>query len=517
MNKNFIDYSKSEKAVILLIVIFMIVILVIGTIVGLVSLDILKFDYSNIESNNSSLISSNIDVSSDNSHTSTSSATNIVENQNTSTVNSNESYSESSLESTISSEQMVQTDISDTPTVTVAAPVAEGVFVVGGYCSINTDYILVSGNGVTSTKIIPYDGLDKKYFLGQVKYSKSCFISVYEKDVGKNISSKITRYIEYESGMPNYMFSNEYSPVIGKNSFMHFSSALVAYSLDTSKVQNDFMEQGKRRIKEIVDLANSVGAEPIFLIIPSSAAIYPETVPDGYSKTNGVSIFEAFNNIATSFGAKVIYPLETMSEHKNDGVGYQLYQHTDSHWSTYGSYWGLYDMFKYISNKFPNAEPRTLNQMGFYTKEMDGGDALFNYPVDGFEKASTDRKTRITKIKELTTLYSLKMPTNTLQEVYHNNTALYLNEANAYQYNFTNSNGSGLPTAVILRDSFSKVSFDMINDRFSKVWWNRFARYDLPTSLVTQNRPDYLIYLFSDRNLLKLLVGNSNASIMNLW
>ena len=132
--------------------------------------------------------------------------------------------------------------------------------------------------------------------------------------------------------------------------------------------------QGKTHHKNMIYAADEVGAETIFLIIPSSADIYPETVPDNYTKASGERLYEAFTKIAESYGAKVIYPLDTMKKHKNDGVGYQLYQNTDSHWSTYGSYWGTYDMLNYIAKKYPAAKPRTLSEMKFYTKELCAGD-----------------------------------------------------------------------------------------------------------------------------------------------
>ncbi len=405
---------------------------------------------------------------------------------------------------------------SESPIVTIKAPVAEGVYVIGGYCSKNTEYISVSGASSDSAKIIPYDGKDKKYFLAQVNYKSAGMITVSAKEKGKEESNPSYEFIIASDGMDNYMFRNQYAPIMGKNSQMHFSSALLSYTLDFSTKKTSFIDKGHSSIERIVSLAESVGAEPIFLIIPSSAEIYPETVPDGYTKTSGESLYEVFKAVAEQSGAKVIYPLETMKKHKNDGVGYQLYQHTDSHWSTYGAYWGCYDLFKHISKNYPAAAPRTLSEMGFYLTEMDAGDGVFNYPENtGFEPASEDRRTRVTKMRELTSLYSLKMPSETLKAVYHNNSALYLGNQNEAAATVINKNGKGLPGAVIMRDSFSKVSYDMMNDRFSRVDWGQFDNYDLPYKAVSESRPDYLIYLYSERNLLKLLVEDKNFDIMN--
>ncbi|MBE6782066.1 MAG: hypothetical protein E7540_05055 [Ruminococcaceae bacterium] len=402
-------------------------------------------------------------------------------------------------------------------TVTATATVATGVCVVTGYCSQNTEKIVVSGDNVSTTEFVPFSGKDKKYFMGQVKFTASSGMTFSAVDKGGNKLAYAAEYVYYSPLQSNLMYTGEYVPVFGKNSRIHFYSALLSYSLSTSNFTDSMKNTAENNIDRIVSVAKNAGAEPIFLIIPTSADIYPETLPSGFSEAKGDRLFDEFKRIAESKGAKVIYPLSTMKAHKNDGVGYQLYQHTDSHWSTYGAYWGTYDLFNYISKKFPKAKPRTLKEMGFYTVEMNGGDALFNLPNGlAFEK---DRKSGLvpnSKIRELTTLYSLEMPTSTLKDVYHSNSALYLSEDNASAAIVGNNKGDGLPTAVIMRDSFGKVSYDMMNDRFKTVYWGEFDNYVFPYDTIVNANPDYVIYMYSERNLLKIMLGNSNATMLNL-
>lgn len=410
-----------------------------------------------------------------------------------------------------------ENNLSQMPTVTVSTQVGDGVCVVAGYCSKNTEKITISGTNVTKTETVPFAGKDKKYFITQVRYTAATNLNVTAKEKNKTVSEPSTAYVGYSWMSENYMYAGEYTPVIGKNGQMHFYSALLSYSLNANKLSNNMDSIAYMNISQIVESANSVGAETIFLVIPSSADIYPETVPSDFKKASGERLYERFSKIATDCGAKVIYPLNTMKKHSNDGVGYQLYQHTDSHWSTYGAYWGTYDLLQHISKSFPKAKPRTLSEMGFYTAEMHGGDALFNFPrYIGFENNPSEGVTNVTGIKELTTLYSLKMPTSTLKRVYHNNNGLYLTEDNAYAATENNPNGSGLPTALIMRDSFGKVSYDMLNDRFKTVYWGEFNNYNLPIDMIESEKLDYVIYLYSERNLLKIMMNSSDASVLNL-
>ncbi len=404
------------------------------------------------------------------------------------------------------------------PTVTVASQVGNGVFIVAGYCSMNTEKIIISGQGLETVETVPFDGEDKRYFMTQVPSIFSTEIEVKAVETGVKEPAFTTARINHIQMKENYMYKGQYSPVIGLNGQTHYYSALLSYSLTTDKVTPTMSDIAYRNITEIVNTSKALGAKKtIFLVIPSSADVYPETVPSDFKKANGERLYERFSKIATDCGAEVIYPLDTMKAHTNDGKGFQIYQHTDSHWSTYGAYWGTYDLFNIIAKDFPQAKPRTVSQMGFYTTEMHGGDTLFSFPKEArFEEYYSDKTTRVTKIMELTTRYNLKMPTSTLNSVYTSNKCLYLSEENSAAAKETNPNGEGLPTALIMRDSFGKVSYDMMNDRFSTVYWGEFNNYNMPLDLVGTDKLDYVIYLYSERNLLKIMLNDADVSMLNL-
>ena len=429
------------------------------------------------------------------------------------TVNSQDSSV--NISSTTSNDDVVK--VLEKPTVTVTSQVGNGVFVVAGYCSLDTDKIIISGSNASEVVTTPFLGKDKKYFISQVSYTAGTDVEV--KALGKDglLSDSVNTYIGYSYMKQEYMYKGEYAPVFGKDGQTHYYSALLSYSLTTANLTDQMANIGNQSVADIVKQGNKLGAETIFVVIPSSADIYPETVPDNFSEATGERLYERFEKIAAQNGAKVIYPIDTMKQHANDGDGYQIYQHTDSHWSTYGAYWGTYDLFSYIAKSFPNAKPRTLAEMDFYTKEFYGGDALFSFPKElKFENYYGDKTTQVTKIKELSNLYNLSMPTNTLSTVYNGGHGLYLNDDNAKSKKEVNPNGNGLPTALIMRDSFSKVAYDMINDRFSTVYWGEFNNYNMPLDIVDTNKVDYIIYLYSERNLLKVMMNTADATILGL-
>ena len=406
------------------------------------------------------------------------------------------------------------------PNVTICTRVAADVYIVGGTCSNATEYISVSGNNVTPTKITPVKGQNQKYFTGQVKIGAGAAIEIQAKETGKDLSSKIVRTASVNQNQNNLMTNSDYAVVFGSQSRAHYYSSILTYT-KSELLDNNEKEYAKMNMQNVVSAAKSTGAEVIYLVVPSSAAVYPETVPGEYKAASGETLYKTFKNIAESTGAKVIYPLDVFQSHKNDGEGFKIYSNTDSHWTTYGAYWGVHSLMNYISAKHPSAKPRTTAEMGFYTAELYGGDMLFSFgDGKGFENysqaAATNGATSITGINELTTLYKLKMPTDTLSKITRGKKSVYLTKDNQYAKTETNSAGTGLPSAIVVRDSFGRTAYDMVNDRFSKVRWLDEGDYTSVINEISSTKPNYVIYIVSERNLHKVMFNNKDIQLINL-
>lgn len=439
----------------------------------------------------------------------TSSGAQVTDNSSVTSSDISSVNSNSSVESNTSSEQNQDQNNSAVPKVTLCSQVADNIYIVGGVCSKNTEYISIGGEGVEVSKITPAKGERNSYFIAQVKIYKNTSIEVQSKENGKDLSRAVFKYATISAGMKNLMTENDYKPVFGLDSRMHFYSAILSYT-KSNFISNAEKANAKNNISNTVSAANDVGAEVIYLVVPSSAAVYPETLPSEYKKATGETLYSVFKSLAEESGAKVIYPIELMTSHKNDGDGYKIYSHTDSHWTTYGAYWGVNALMSYISGEYPSAAPRTVQEMGFYTTELYGGDSLFSFGENsGFESYvlanTTNGKTKVTEIKELTTLYNLKMPTDTLSVITRGKKSIYLTKDNQASKTEINSNGSGLPSAVVVRDSFGRTAYDMINDRFSKVAWRAENDYSSIESFIYENQPNYVIYIISERNLHKVM------------
>ncbi len=484
---------------------------------------------TNANDNTSSLSSTTLDeITIDNSlsnnnnekpdNTSSQQTVSDNDNSNNNSQNTDSNITSSNLDApsnNTSSQEKPNSNAGEKPEVTIFTAVAKDIYIVGGKCPLNTEYISISGDDVKTAKIKPIQSNDAAYFIGQAKILDSTMINIQGKQSGKDLSEPLSMFAIYDDSRKNLMMSNDYMPYFAADTRMHYYSAILSYTL-SNEINSDEKEVARQNISYIVDSAKSVGAEVIYLVVPSSAAVYPETIPE-FKVASGESIYKAFEKIATDCGAKVIYPLDTMTAHKNDGKGYTIYHNTDSHWSPYGAYLGVSELMNYISKKHPAAKPRTVSEMGFYTVELFAGDSLFSFGDNtGFENYSTadlySGATSATGIKELTALYKLKMPTDTLSQITRGKKSTYLTWDNSYERQFTNSNGAGLPKALIVRDSFGRTAFDMVNDRFSRVEWLAEGDY---TSVATKIKSDtnYVIYIVSERNLLKVMHNNKDISL----
>lgn len=440
-------------------------------------------------------------------------------NNNESTV-TNTSNGVSSSDDSSQSSSEADPNASETPRFTLFARVSDNVYIVGGVCSTKTEYVTIGGAGVNSVKVTPMKGKDNNYFISQVKINSNTNIEIQGKESGKSISNKAYRFAMVTYYGDNLMTEHDYRPVFGLDNRMHYYSSILSYTM-SDKVNKNMKQTAVNNISATIESAKSVGAEVIYLVVPSSAAVYPETLPAEYKAATGETIYKAFEGVATQCGAKVIYPLDLMKSHKNDGDGYKIYSHTDSHWTTYGAYWGVNALMSYVDDKYSAAAPRSVSDMGFYTAELYAGDALFSFDDNrGFENysyaASTGGETKITGIKELTTLYNLKMPTDTISKITRGKKSVYLTKDNEDAKIETNSSGANLPSAVIVRDSFGRTAYDMINDRFSKVAWLAEGDYESVHNVIYANQPNYVIYIVSERNLLKVMLNNKDVSLSTM-
>ena len=67
-----------------------------------------------------------------------------------------------------------------------------------------------------------------------------------------------------------------------------------------------------------------------------------------------------------------------------------------------------------------------------------------------------------------------------------------------------------------MRDSFGRTAYDMVNDRFSKVRWLDEGDYTSVINEISSTKPNYVIYIISERNLHKVMFNNKDIQLINI-
>ena len=253
------------------------------------------------------------------------------------------------------------------------------------------------------------------------------------------------------------------------------------------------------RIEDKVAFLDKYDCELIYLIVPNPIAVYPESAPYFWKKSEkDTTRTEQFENAAIQAGATVIDLYDVLSEHRNDE--FKIFHKTDSHWTEYGAYWGYKTLLDYIHKTWNDAEAMPIDgNLEFYKKRIVGGDMMTHGGIENnlFHETATF-------VKWLTPAVS------------NPNVYLTLYDEPTNQMDFTPVQGRDtvknrlvkdkkLPTAMIIRDSFSANCYGYLNNSFSEVYWQDMWDYNFDKNYIKETKPDYYIVLVAERNIENIL------------
>ncbi|MBQ3065842.1 MAG: hypothetical protein IJC98_06375 [Clostridia bacterium] len=261
------------------------------------------------------------------------------------------------------------------------------------------------------------------------------------------------------------------------------------------------------RLKEIGD-----GCEIICVLVPSPMTVYPELVPKeavshaincyypqyaDVESSSDITRFDQISQMLTNAGVTVIDMRKTFEEHKNDAL--PLYFNYDTHWSEYGSYLAYVELYRHISEKFPAAVPHSFDEFswdgGYYT----GGD------ISGYFNLNNDRS-----IVEYA--YKRNMLFDSVPEV--ESFVRYKSDDDMGYNAFSSSLLDGgvyhtgreeLPDIYVIRNSYGASIHDLMLERSNNAVFQPMFSYTFNIAEIEEAAPDYLIYVYSEWKLEKLI------------
>ncbi|MDD2268709.1 MAG: hypothetical protein PHY15_04045, partial [Eubacteriales bacterium] len=157
-------------------------------------------------------------------------------------------------------------------------------------------------------------------------------IKIYAKTEGKNLSEPVLETADLgpvqESEFASYVW-------VGKD-FRLFFTATENQFLKTELLSEERIDKLTSRTKERVKTLENFGAEIIYVLIPNPNSIYPEYMPEGLERPDGITLIDQAEKALTEGGATVINMTDTLIANKNGE--FPIYMRTDSHWTEYAAF-----------------------------------------------------------------------------------------------------------------------------------------------------------------------------------
>ncbi len=271
------------------------------------------------------------------------------------------------------------------------------------------------------------------------------------------------------------------------------------------------------------DRAGSQKVELIYVLIPNSATLYPESIPEDIREEIGAN--NIYNQVsaalsqtrATVVDMKKVFETAMADEALMAKYG-GIYRETDSALTDYGAYLTYREIMNIVAKNFPDAAPRTEDEFEWKTVDALGGNLVGYRGLDN---------TVITeKLVTATPTFSLEIGTNAAGESKISSLRKYVDAAKG-DYNLfikadTSDNINGiaerwviedttrtdvdLPSALIYRDYSSLTFSDILVERFERCMLNKAGDLSLNLSVAGQYAADddavvdYIIVILSEEN-----------------
>ncbi len=363
------------------------------------------------------------------------------------------------------------------------------------------DRVVLGGTCAEGAKIHVEGGI-KDYVFGTDYNSWLVEVEIAQKgesllkirqELDGTMSVPLTVEVPYDKSV-DFSDHGIYAALMGDNFQGHFVQQLDDW-MGTNLLDDAALAKLKKSVKDKVTFCENFDTKLIYMIVPNQCLIYPETMPDRYERsTADYTLLDQFTDAAKEAGAVVLDLYSVMEEHKNDE--FKIYHKTDSHWTDYGAYWGYHTLMTEIAKTYPDAAPISIDgNLRFYTKEVEAGDMMTHFEVDN------------ALISETATFAEWLVDYPNRPNIYVDNRCEIDNHLVAKNQVITNPNADGknLPSAMIIRDSFSFNTFAFFNQSFSEIHWNYTWDYNFKKVDIKKANVDYLIYLISEKSLSSIL------------
>lgn len=360
----------------------------------------------------------------------------------------------------------------DTPTVESFSDMTSSSVLIAGYCEEGARITLTDGEETVT--VDSRDGL----YIAEFRVKGFASVTVYAECDGKRRSEGATVRVSTSGRKTDHAY-------IGSSSMLYYFQTVNDF---TGKSLLSDKEKAKTKkvyesTLEKVRKASGKDTEMILLIAPNPLTIYPEAANAKHSASMAdyTKRMQMAQILEKSEGITVLDIADYMKTYSDAG---KLYYQTDTHWTETGAFFGYTALMNEIAKKFPNAAPYSMNMFEEVVCMAPGGD------LAGF--------TRLREIQEKVTFL---VPKYEARSIGWPEKPLTVDRPEAAEGFVSHAEGEGLPTAVLMRDSYSAQMLPHLCEHFATLdaaaMWEYIPDYEKIEAL----KPDYIIIIICERNL----------------
>ena len=297
-------------------------------------------------------------------------------------------------------------------------------------------------------------------------------------------------YIKIYNKVYNWLLGNQYD---GKRAFLCKDNWLFykdEHSVELYQHRMPFKETELDLIKYKLLRQNTFfnrhGIYYAIMLAPNKADVYGEFYKEDIYQKEVPDRVQLLKVHMGGTDVNITYPLETLMQHKKDGL---LYWKTDTHWNSLGAYWGYWEWMLNLKTHISDIEPITLQEMEIHETKHVEGDLAKMLKIKDVSRWETD--VYYDFVKKNGWDYTL-----VVEEI----------QSDGHTPNIIHTTCPGKKhKVVIFRDSFTTSMLPYIASTFGEVYfmWNR--DYDKYTDLILNEGVDIVLNEFVSRSADQLL------------
>ena len=362
--------------------------------------------------------------------------------------------------------------VTPAPVPVTAAFRADGCVIVAGQCEVDCSVTVLSGKD--SVTVRPENGL----FIAELKAEKGERLRFYAESDNRERSE--TSYFAAPSTR-----TADNSVYAGGGSMLCYGATFDDYT-GANLLRSDRLSAVRERFVKTVEKIRSASGKDtrvIFLAAPDPLSVYPEKAPASVlEKRSDVTRLDQFKAALSDADGFVFLDVRAAMRENTDIE--KLYYQTDTHWTEAGAYFGYRAIIEAVNASFPDVTPHSFNAFTLTYVDAEPGD------LSGFAGLRGIRE-RVCLLKPKFRQRAVGLP----EKPETIDRSVYGGEL------LSACNDDSLPTAVMIRDSYSANLFPLISEHFSLLYAQRMWAYEPDYKKISEYSPDFVIYVICERNL----------------